>query len=140
MKAVLTWAAMALLAATPVWPQGPQGVAFAEAPENSGGHCFGGSPESAFACAREACVKGGEGLRPSDCLRVRWCFPAGWSAEVAVRSEAGPHWHEHLCGWDSRAAVEAAATLSCDLSRRTDLAECALVRVWSPEGREMRPE
>ena len=120
--------------------EGPDGVAFAEAPENSAGHCFGGDPETAFACAREACLAGGDGLRASDCKRVKWCFPARWSGDVALQNREGPHWHEYLCGWDSRAAVEAAAALSCDRTRRSDLVECALTRVWDPEGREIPQE
>ena len=116
--------------------QGRSGIAFAEAPEASAGVCFGGSPDAALACARERCVAGAEGLQPSDCLRVQWCFPARWSGDVFLQVADGPHWHEYLCGWDSRAAVEAAAAVACDRSRRTDLIECALVRLWDEDGRE----
>lgn len=135
---VVAIAALAL--AGPAAAEGRQGIAFAEAPEASAGVCFGGSPEAALDCARARCVAGGEGLRPSDCLRVRWCFPAGWSGDVFMQVADGPHWHEYLCGWDSRAAVEAAASVACDRSRRTDLVECALVRTWDEDGTEYPAE
>jgi len=133
MRMVIVLAA-GLFAATPAMAQGPVGIAFAQAPEASAGVCTGGSPEAALNCARARCVAGGEGLLPSDCLRVKWCFPAGWSGDVFLQVADGPHWHEYLCGWDSRAAVEAAAAISCDRSRRDTLVECALVGLWDPDG------
>ena len=111
-----------------------QGIAFAEAPEQSSGVCIGDNPENALKCAREKCAGGG--ALPKDCLRVKWCYPAGWSADVFLQHREGPHWHEYLCGWDSREAVLGAVQLACDRSRRTYLIECAAVRLWSPEGEE----
>lgn len=65
-----------LLATAPAIAQdGPTGIAFAEAPEQSSGICTGGNPERTLACAREKCVAGGAESR--DCARVAWCFPAG---------------------------------------------------------------
>jgi hypothetical protein len=119
-------------------PAGPVGVGFAIAPEQSAGFCFGGNADATLACARARCAEGA--MAASDCLRVKWCFPAGWSADVFLQSREGPHWHEYLCGWDSRAAVEAAASLTCDRTRRDTLIECALVQMWDPDGRAIPQE
>lgn len=111
-----------------------QGIAFAEAPEQSSGVCTGDNPVKTLQCARDKCVEGG--AEPGDCLRVKWCYPAGWSADIFLQHQEGPHWHEYLCGWDSREAVMKAAEIACDRSLRTYLIECAAVRLWSPEGVE----
>lgn len=111
-----------------------QGIAFAEAPEQSSGVCTGDNPIEALKCARDKCAEGG--AEPSDCLRVKWCYPAGWSADIFLQHQEGPHWHEYLCGWDSKDAVIKAAEIACDRSRRAYLIECAAVRFWSPEGVE----
>lgn len=115
-----------------------QGIAFSQAPEQAAGVCFGGNPNQALQCARDKCAAAG--AAPRDCLRVKWCYPAGWSADLFLQHQEGPHWHEYLCGWDSREAVVKAAELACDKGRRSYLIECAVVRLWSPEGVESRPE
>ena len=104
--------AMAILAFPATAQDGPKGIAFVEAPEQSGGVCFAGNLDRGFACAREKCVEGGAEAR--DCLRVAWCYPAGWSVDVFMQHREGPHWHEYLCGWTSRAAAEKAAAIKCD--------------------------
>ena len=128
--------ALLLVLALPAPAQdGPTGIAFVEAPEQSSGVCTGGNPDKAFACAREKCVAGGAEAR--DCARVAWCFPGGWSADVFVQHREGPHWHEYLCGWDSREAVSRAAEIKCDRTLRDYLIECATVRFWDPDGQEI---
>jgi hypothetical protein len=47
-----------------------------------------------------------------DCLRVKWCYPAGWSADLFVQHKEGIHWHEYLCGWDSKEALMAAVAVA----------------------------
>ncbi len=126
-----------LLAPAPAVAQdGPTGIAFAEAPEQSSGVCTGGNPEKTLACAREKCVAGGAEAR--DCARVAWCFPAGWSADVFPQHKEGPHWHEYLCGWDSKESVMKAAAVKCDRSLRDYLIECTTVRFWDPDGKELQ--
>lgn len=113
---------------------GAEGVAFAEAPEQASGVCFGDNPVDTLQCARQRCAEAG--AEPGDCLRVRWCYPAGWSADVFVQHQEGPHWHEYLCGWETREAAMKAAAIACDRTLRPYLIECAAVRLWSPEGME----
>jgi hypothetical protein len=113
---------------------GPVGVAFVEAPEQSGGVCTGGNLDRAFACARQKCVEGGAEAR--DCLRVAWCYPAGWSVDVFMQHREGPHWHSYSCGWGTREAALRAASLTCDKINNPDLIECTPVRIWDPDGRE----
>lgn len=127
--------AMAILAFPATAQDGPKGIAFVEAPEQSGGVCFAGNPDRGFACAREKCVEGGAEAR--DCLRVAWCYPAGWSVDVFMQHREGPHWHEYLCGWTSRAAAEKAAAIKCDRDLNDYLIECATVRIWDPDGNEI---
>lgn len=119
-------------------PATAQGIAFAEAPEQSSGVCVGDNPDQALACARKKCAD--DGAEPGDCLRVRWCYPAGWSADIFLQHKEGPHWHEYLCGWDSREAVLRAIEVACDRVRRDYLIECSAVRFWSPDGSESEPE
>ncbi|MEX0347215.1 MAG: hypothetical protein AB3N20_19995 [Rhizobiaceae bacterium] len=114
-----------------------QGIAFSEAVEQSSGVCFGDNPVDAMQCARDKCAAGGAEAR--DCLRVKWCYPAGWSADIFLQHQEGPHWHEYLCGWDSRESVLRAAEVACDRSLRSYLIECSAVRLWSPEGVESEP-
>jgi hypothetical protein len=80
---------IALVVASPAIAQdGPIGIAFAEAPEQSSGVCTGQSTDKTLACARQKCVEGG--AMAQDCLRVKWCYPAGWSADL-VRPAQGRH-------------------------------------------------
>lgn len=68
---------------------GPIGIAFAQAPEQSSGVCTGQSTDKTLACARAKCVDGG--AMAQDCLRVKWCYPAGWSADLFVQHREGLH-------------------------------------------------
>ncbi|MDN2568016.1 hypothetical protein N1F89_17465 [Aquibium sp. A9E412] len=124
-----------VLSAAAAAQDGPTGIAFAEAPEQASGVCTGDTPDVAMACARRRCAEAG--ARPADCLRVAWCYPAGWSADVFVQHREGPHWHEYLCGWSSRAAALAAAEVTCDAALRPDLIECAVVRLFDEGGNEI---
>lgn len=126
-------------ATTPADAQdGPIGIAFAQAPEQSSGVCTGQNTDKALACAKAQCVQGG--ALAEDCLRVKWCYPAGWSADVFVQHQEGPHWHEYLCGWSSKEAMVAAVAVACDRSLRDYLIECSAVRYWDNEGRELEVE
>lgn len=128
----------AALLVLPVRANGPVGIAFVEAPEQSSGMCTGNNPDAAFACAREKCVAGGAEAR--DCLRVAWCYPAGWTADVFVQHKEGPHWHEYSCGWDSKETLHKAAAVKCDPALRDYLMECAIVQIFDPQGNQIPVE
>lgn len=112
---------------------GPIGIAFAQAPEQSSGVCTGQNTDATLNCARQKCAEGG--AMAQDCLRVKWCYPAGWSADLFVQHKEGLHWHEYLCGWHSRDALMAAAEVACG-DGRDYIAECSVVKVWDNQGRE----
>ena len=121
------------------WTQdGPVGIAIVEAPEQGGGVCFSGNLDRAFACAREQCAS--EAGYPEDCYRVRWCYPAGWSADLFIQNQDGFHFHDYLCGWTDREALEAAVAIKCDKERYPYLLECAAVRMWDNSGKEITLE
>jgi len=111
------------------------GIAFAYAPEQGSGHCVGGTPEKAMACARQKCVESG-GALPQDCARVAWCFPAGWSFTIGVQHKEGIHWAEFSCGWPSRAAAIAAGKLRCEHQDKKTIQNCHVGTVVDPKGKE----
>lgn len=117
---------------------GTGGIAFVQAPEQSSGACAAGNPDKGFACARQKCAEGGAAA--GDCLRVAWCYPAGWSVDVFMQHREGPHWHDYSCGWVSRQAALKAAEVKCDPAFADTLIECAPVMLWSPEGVEQPVE
>lgn len=137
LSSALSAALSAVLAtATPALAAGPQGIAIAEAPEAGSGVCFAGSPDSGFACAREKCVAE-SGLEPSDCLRVMWCFPAGWTADLFLQTADGFHFHRYLCGSDSRAEMVTLAKAVCTDPNKSDYLECSVARAWDEDGNEV---
>ena len=111
---------------------GPQGIAFVQAPEQASGVATGPTPETAFARARAQCVAGG--AASEDCLRTTWCFPAGWSVDIFAQHREGLHWHEVSCGLPSRRVAEVVAQALCDPTERPYLIECQLVQIYDPEG------
>jgi hypothetical protein len=111
---------------------GPMGIAFVQAPEQGAGTCIANNPDRGFACAKEKCVAAG--APASECLRVQWCYPHMWAADVFVQNQEGVHWHEYLCGWDSRETLEAAVAVKCDRTLRAYLLECSVVEMWSDLG------
>lgn len=115
--------------------QSPQGIAFVEAPEQSSGVCFSDNADRGFACAKQKCTE--NGTSASDCLRVKWCYPASWSADIFLQHKEGIHWHQYLCGWSSREDIEAAVELTCNGSQKEWLIECAMVQLWDPEGSQI---
>lgn len=117
---------------------GPVGIAISAAPEMGSGVCFADNLDKAFACAREKCA--GESDFPEDCFRVRWCYPAGWSADLFVQNQEGFHSHDYMCGWTDREALEAAIAIMCDTERYPYLMECNAVQMWDPEGNEVALE
>jgi len=122
-----------LLVTFPAAAEGQVGVAFVQSPELSTGHCFNSNTDKAFACARSACAI--EGIAEAECLRVKWCYPAGWSADVFVQHKDGAHWHQFLCGWNARDDLEAAVKLLCEGSQKEWLIECTMVGLWNSDGK-----
>jgi hypothetical protein len=137
-QAWISAAVMGFMAASAIAQDGPKGIAFVLAPEQGAGMCFGGTPEKAFDCAKKECVA--SGAPASECLRVQWCYPSGWSADIFVQNQEGLHWHEYLCGWDSRETLEAAAAVKCDKSLREYLLECTTVQIWDDTGEKISLE
>ncbi|WP_210326138.1 hypothetical protein [Oricola nitratireducens] len=111
---------------------GPKGIAFVQAPEQGGGVCTGATPEEGFACAVKQCME--NGAADADCVRTNWCQPAGWSVDIFVQHQEGPHWHEVICGMPSEAIAKAAASHLCDMNERDYLIACTVVQVYDPEG------
>ncbi|MEP3439455.1 MAG: hypothetical protein ABJN75_22110 [Hoeflea sp.] len=67
------------------------GIAFPQAPEQSSGGCTGQNTDKTLGRARTKCAGGG--AMEQDCLRVKWCYPTGCSADLVVQHQEGPHWH-----------------------------------------------
>ena len=116
---------------------GPTGIAFVYAPEMGSGVCTGGTPEKAFACAREKCIR--EGGNMPACKRIAWCFPARWSVDVFLQNADGFHWHEFSCGLDSRETAAKVAEVQCDRKTRPNLRESMVTRVFDPDGQQIEP-
>lgn len=131
MNSALTAFLLALaMALSAVHAAAETGIAVSQAPEAGTGVCFGGGADATMSCARKKCMAE-SGLGAADCPRVLWCFPAGWSADIFMQHREGFHWHDYLCGWDSRENLQSAVALKC---KNDFLIECSAVQIWSPEG------
>ena len=113
----------------PARAQETVGIAFVQAPEQSAGTCVGGNMDKAFACAKAECASR-DGVSAADCLRVKWCYPAGWAADLFVQHKEGIHWHDYLCGWGSKEDLLAAVKVRCEGSSKEWLLECSIVKAW----------
>ncbi len=109
---------------------GLTGIAITQAPEAGGGMCYGEDAATAIACAQADCVKQ-TGLDIEDCIVTNWCAPAGWTLDVFIQSQDGPHWHNFSCGWSSREQAELSAKITCQADY---IMGCMPVVVWSPTG------
>lgn len=130
---ILAYVLPVLWMTSPVAAEETRGIAFVEAPEQSSGACLASNPEKAFQCARDKCSA--NGTLASDCLRVKWCYPSGWSADIFMQHKEGPHWHNYLCGWSTREDLEAAAKIACEGSQEEWLIECSIVQIWDDQGK-----
>lgn len=117
--------------------EGPMGIAFVQAPEQSWGVAMGATPKEAFALATAMCVEGG--ALAEDCLQTNWCQPSGWSVDMFVQHQEGIHWHEVVCGLPSREIGTTIAAALCDPLERPYLIACELVQVYDPGGTPMMP-
>ncbi len=116
---------------------GPVGIAFVQAPEQGGGVAIADSPEVAFANATAQYMQ--FGAEAKDCIKTNWCMPAGWSVDVFVQHQQGPHWHEVVCGLPSQEAALATALHMCDRNQRDYLIECTLVQLYDSKGKARLP-
>jgi hypothetical protein len=107
-------------------------IAFAQAPEQSGGVATAATVEEAIAAAMAECVAGG--APEENCFITAACEPAGWSVDIFLQHQEGPHWHEMICGIAEEGMIEAMATAVCDAEVRPYLIECAVVQVRDPSG------
>jgi hypothetical protein len=126
-------AAVAVLGAGAAVAEEPVGaIAYAQAPEQSGGVGTGATVEEAIAAAMAECVAGG--APEENCFITAACEPAGWSMDVFVQHQEGPHWHEMICGIAEEGMIEGLAAAVCDPAVRPWLIECAVVQVRDPAG------
>jgi hypothetical protein len=122
-----------MVAAMPAAAQDWAGaIAYAQAPEQSGGVGIGATVEEAIAAAMAECVAGG--APEENCFITAACEPAGWSMDVFVQHQEGPHWHEMICGIAEEGMIEGLAAAVCDPAVRPWLIECAVVQVRDPAG------
>lgn len=131
----LSLLAAALLTVPAMAQDDVQGIAFSQAPEQALGVCMGADPAKTIQCAVQKCVAGG--AAEADCAPMNWCLPMGWSADLFLQHQEGVHWHEFLCGWGSKEAVEAAAKVKCDSTLRPYLLDCTITGYWDPDGKEI---
>ena len=134
-------AAIWVLLAQPAFAQDQSlmGVAFAEAPEMATGLCFADNADAGLACAKDKCIERGveRGMdwasMSRGCLRVAWCYPARWSADIAIMHKMGMHFHRFLCGWSTREDIEAASGIVC---ADPNVLMCNIILI-DPQGNEL---
>ena len=136
LRILIVAATVVTMAAAPLAAQEGSGIAYVQAPEMGSGLCLGNSSDAAFKCARQKCVEGGGTAEA--CIDVAFCNPARISVDVFVQQKDGPHWHEFVCGLDSRATAMEVARVICDRARRTDLQECEITKIYDQNANEMK--
>lgn len=109
------------------------GVGFVVSPEQAYAQAFASNPDDAFSSARAACRdQGGE-----ECLRVAWCYPAGWSGWLGVMLTEF-HYSHPMCGAQSRDGLLAMMRAFCDSGEY--IRECYIGVIYDPEGNEESPD
>ncbi|MCB1396994.1 MAG: hypothetical protein H6898_11435 [Rhodobacter sp.] len=131
MRTLIALVCLCLPTAAPA-QDGPAGIAFVQAPEQSSGMAIGPTPALAFEAAIAECVAGG--ALAADCLPTNWCQPAGWSVDVFVQHVEGIHWHEVVCGLPEEAVALSVAAALCNRDDRPWVALCDLTQVYDPQG------
>lgn len=111
---------------------GPLGIAFVQAPEQSSGMALGRTPAEGFARATAQCVEGG--ALAEDCFPTAWCQPAGWSVDVFVMNQEGLHWHEVVCGLPGEAIAQSVGAALCARDLRPYVTDCVVTQVLDPDG------
>jgi hypothetical protein len=106
------------------------GIAVAQAPEAGLGICFSSDSAEAMECAQHECMEQ-SGLGEEDCAVNLWCYPHGWTAQLAVNHVEGIHWTKVICDENSREDLEQAVATYCSKEYFSD---CLPVRIWDHEG------
>ncbi|MEM7695654.1 MAG: hypothetical protein AAF318_14465 [Pseudomonadota bacterium] len=120
---------LALLMVPPAHAQ-TKGIAIAEAADGGYYHCHGDSADGTLNCARRTCrAEGGE-----NCLRVRWCYPAGHSGSMTYLVNREVTRTAFLCGAPSLAALQRMLAGQCAADKA--VTECRLMVHWGPDGSE----
>lgn len=123
-------AAALMLALTSGAAAQDQGIGIAQSPDETFQACHGANPQAALDCARDKCRKSGG----SNCMRVRWCYPAGYSGAMSYLADrAITHVALH-CGAPGEAALLAALAARCQAD--ASATECRLMVLWTPDGSE----
>lgn len=112
--------------------QDPQGMAIANAPDDNFQACHGTSPDATLNCARSKCREAGGS--DVNCLRVRWCYPAGYAGAMSYLEDRKLTRTEFLCGAPSEAALVRMLAGLCAADGTAS--ECRLMVMWSPDGAE----
>jgi len=107
------------------------GIAIAAAPQEGYFMCMGANADDTLACARRKCERAGG----APCLRVRWCYPSGWSGSMRYTMDGGSAETMFVCGAPSDEGVKAMMTAWCETSPWAS--DCALVSMWDPLGNEV---
>ena len=116
---------------------GRKAIAYVQAPEMSSGLCTEGDTASAIDCAVKQCIDGGG--TAEDCQVNATCYPGGWSVDIFMMADGGPHWHQFSCGWQSRELALKAAELACSNAAENNLIECTAVQLINEDGMMFEP-
>ena len=106
------------------------GIAVAQAPEAGLGVCLGLDAAGTMECAQNECMEQ-SGLGELDCAVNLWCYPHGWTAQIAVMHTEGIHWTKVVCDQNNREQLDAAVAFYCNDKA---FMECVPVRIWDPQG------
>ncbi|KPF43052.1 hypothetical protein [Rhizobium sp. AAP43] len=116
---------------------GRKAIAFVQAPEMSSGLCAEKDTASAIDCAMKQCISGGG--TTEDCQVNATCYPGGWSVDIFMMADGGPHWHQFSCGWQSKELAIKAADLACSTAKEDNLVECSAVQIIDEDGKVTEP-
>lgn len=116
---------------------GRNAIAYVQAPEMSSGLCVEKDTASAIDCAVKQCIEGGGTVE--DCQVNATCSPGGFSVDVFMMADGGPHWHQFSCGWQTRDLALKAAELACSNAQQDGLTECTAVQLIDEDGKVTEP-
>ncbi|MEM8663321.1 MAG: hypothetical protein AAGF49_04265 [Pseudomonadota bacterium] len=110
--------------------QSPSGIAIAQSAEEGFQACHGENADRTLACARDKCRETGA----QDCLRVRWCYPAGFAGAMSYLANREITQVTFTCGAPSEAALMRMLAALC--MSEPAATECRLMVLWDPAGNE----
>lgn len=121
---------LTLMSIGSVSAQSVQGIAIAQSPEEGFQACHGESADATLNCARQKCRESGA----SNCLRVRWCYPAGYSGAMSFLANRELTQVTFLCGAPSETGLQRMLAALC--ASEASATECRLMVMWAPNGTE----